>query len=1358
MIDATVSDTDKSGQCFGNYRLVRPLGAGGFAEVYLGEHVHLYTLAAIKILHTRMTSEEREDFRTEALTIAHLRHPHIVRVLDFGFQENTTPFLVMDYAPSGSMRSRHRGSVPLATILPTIKAIASALDYAHQQKIVHRDIKPDNILLGGQGEVLLSDFGIAVAAHATGVQQTQDTTGTPAYMSPEQFQGKPRPASDQYALAVTVYEWLCGRRPFEGDAAALGYQHVHMQPDSLCQQQPTISQAVEDVVFKALAKDSHQRFESVTAFANALEQALTHKPVPQERIIVSDDAQRQFAVSAQTLPSAPNVQEVSMQLGKQPESECFLCLFAKVRPNAEMSQSCEQKKLQGHLLSAQERVVNNKLTPCITVDLGTKFAVIALAGDYYRDLIRDIIVRGKTIRRMPITIYHLPAPTDVTEFKGKPLYRYIAYSNTLVVLEADTLLNITDLSQADYCNRKYLLNRLVSSPSSAAAVRGNLIHTCFTRLLKYDATSDAVHKSSLDILWTAFEEALRLNGMELELANVSASAMRIDVQPHLESLAAWYDGNRITLWGQPDDTPTVRTETFLLVPEIGLRGRLDVYWEQPMNQSLLELKTGSVSNNNPKSEHRQQVYGYQALLAVRQDSKMNKAQAHVLYSGTPGQAISFPLRLDTRTLQRIMSIRNTLILSNATGTPPAPPARRCTRCALLSTCERVSTLLDWQPPQPDIEQLVEREQEVIEGKGEGTGEEIDEQHAIPRRSKLDNPEDRAFFAHYYALLQAEGKAGEASLALLWKTSVAERIAVGKTIECGKLRHYERVNDGWEQTFTCDNQSELREGDEILLSRNNPITGEVVTGTVIKISARDVTVWTRELLEGPIADNDKILIDSYGNDLVHVRTLQNLLRWLDVEQQHLRDLVAGRVRPRFMSAAVPLRKDFNSEQNIAIERAVQMQDYLLIQGPPGTGKTSVIAEIVKRLTQQGQRVLLAAFTNQAVDNMLKRLDKEGFHDYVRLGHERSVHQDIQKRLLKTLIEQQNSKEGVNEDGQSGESIDEDGQNAIWSLLSASPVVASTTATWSSDKYTPALMPFDVAIIDEASQLTVPAILGALRFIKRFILVGDDKQLPPLVLSQEAAERGLADSLFSSLKRLEENYTEQHRETVSACVSLKTQYRMNRWISNFSSNVFYDKRLVAHESAAHRRLEFQPRDVAQQQETEAITRAIAPEFPLVFLDVRDKQEKSILKASNAEARAVRDVVQALLQRGIKEDEIGVIALYRAQVANIRRVLFADDASQEWKGLPVTTLLSVDTVDRFQGGERSVIIMSFATSSEPEANTLRREFLTNSNRLNVALTRAQRKLILVGCVSALEHLPIFSRLIAYCRSMKTVIGVGK
>jgi serine/threonine protein kinase len=265
---------DRIGQHLGAYRLVRLLGRGGFAEVYLGEHVHLGSQAAIKVLHAHLSQGEKEAFLTEARLIARLTHPQIVRVLDFGVEAGT-PYLVMHYAPGGTLRARHpQGSVlAVETILPYVRQVAEALQYAHAQKLIHRDVKPENILLGEQGRVLLSDFGIATIAHSSRSQQAQDVAGTVHYMAPEQVQGFPRPASDQYALGIVVYEWLTGTRPFEGTLTEVASQHLLAPPRPLRERVPTVSPLVEQVVLRALAKDSHARFASVAAFATALEQA-----------------------------------------------------------------------------------------------------------------------------------------------------------------------------------------------------------------------------------------------------------------------------------------------------------------------------------------------------------------------------------------------------------------------------------------------------------------------------------------------------------------------------------------------------------------------------------------------------------------------------------------------------------------------------------------------------------------------------------------------------------------------------------------------------------------------------------------------------------------------------------------------------------------------------------------------------------------------------------------------------------------------------------------------------------------------------------------------------------------------------
>jgi len=267
---------DRVGQRLGNYRLERLLGKGGFAEVYLGTHIHLGTQAAIKVLHTQLASaEDVEKFRVEARTIATLVHPHIVRVLDFNV-EDETPFLVMDYAPNGSLRQQLPQGRPLppATILPYVKQVAEALQYAHDQRLIHRDVKQENMLLGRNNEVLLSDFGIALVAQSTSRDEgTQGIAGTTTYMAPEQLQGHPRPASDQYALGVVVYQWLSGDPPFHGSYIEVASQHVLAAPRPLRQKVPLLSPGLEQVVMVALAKDPKDRFASIRAFANAFERA-----------------------------------------------------------------------------------------------------------------------------------------------------------------------------------------------------------------------------------------------------------------------------------------------------------------------------------------------------------------------------------------------------------------------------------------------------------------------------------------------------------------------------------------------------------------------------------------------------------------------------------------------------------------------------------------------------------------------------------------------------------------------------------------------------------------------------------------------------------------------------------------------------------------------------------------------------------------------------------------------------------------------------------------------------------------------------------------------------------------------------
>jgi serine/threonine protein kinase len=275
---------------FGDYRLVRLLGEGGFAEVYEADHVHLPTVkAAIKLLKGSFTPQQIEDLRREALVVGKLDHPHIVQLRTFSI-ERGLPYLVMAYAQGGALNRRHpRGTrLALPEILAYVRPVAAALQYAHEQKTVHRDLKPANLLLAQDGRVQVADFGIAVMAHSSRSRTIQEIAGTWVYMAPEQFRGLAEPASDQYALAIMVYQWLCGNVPFDGNGNMylIPQQQKEEAPPSLRAKLPDLLPGVEDVVMKALAKNPKERFASIQAFAEALEEASRppFMPAPGQRL------------------------------------------------------------------------------------------------------------------------------------------------------------------------------------------------------------------------------------------------------------------------------------------------------------------------------------------------------------------------------------------------------------------------------------------------------------------------------------------------------------------------------------------------------------------------------------------------------------------------------------------------------------------------------------------------------------------------------------------------------------------------------------------------------------------------------------------------------------------------------------------------------------------------------------------------------------------------------------------------------------------------------------------------------------------------------------------------------------------
>ncbi len=903
-------------------------------------------------------------------------------------------------------------------------------------------------------------------------------------------------------------------------------------------------------------------------------------------------------------------------------------------------------------------------------------AVIAL-GDHTRPTVRALVEAGERAAGLRVRVYHLQRAGG---------QRYLAGPVSPLIIEPDLLLNITDINNAGYCARQYPLRRMVPSPPTMATLKGIITHQAFKEMLKAGEPDVA----------GPLDQALGARATSIALRQLDPDALRADALPHLDALAQWYGGQRAGLWAAP---PDIRAETLLLAPEIGLRGRLDFFARGPGGDALLELKTGQVRAQLPKSEHRWQVYGYQTLLTVRQPADRQKAAATLLYSGTPGQAEGHVIPFTVRDLLRVLDLRNQLALIHATGAVPAPPgAAKCGRCMLRTVCQRASGLLGWEPPPDDTP-------------------------AVPV-----DPADARWFSHWTELLRLEARAVEDEARALWRQTPEERcaagVALGGLTQVGEPGLTE--SGEWEYTFHCDNTSELREGDAVLLSDGDPIGGEIVTGSILRLDERGVTVWTPERIRQPA------LIDRYGSDITHDRTTRNLWRWLDADPR-MKALVAGERAPAF--DPVPTVDDpsgaLNTEQREAVARALAARDFLLVKGPPGTGKTAVVAGIVRRAVARGQRVLLAAFTNQAVDTMLARVVAEPGVEAVRLGHALSVAPALHPWRL---VERARAAAQA-----AGEPLSSRGQpnpRLLRETLARAQVVAATTAPWSAEDFDDAgeALAFDLAIVDEATQLTTPALLGALRLARRFILAGDERQLPPLVMSAEAERAGLGRPLFTDL-------LERWGETAS--VALRRQYRMSPIICDFPSKTFYGGALVTDGAARTAALVAPRLNLASP-----LAPALDPARPLVLLDIPPLANERPGKVSRAQALAARKLIRELLAGGVAPERIGVIAPWRAHVAAIRQALQALRAGDGREGAAAVV---VDTVDRFQGAEREVILLAFGGApTVPEWGGRGAEFLADPRRLNVALTRAQRKLIVLGDRRELERIPTLRKLAIYCDAL--------
>jgi len=298
------------GETLGKYRIVEHLGHGGMAEVYKAYQESLDRYVAIKILHPFLAQEEGflARFRREAKAVAALRHSNIIQVFDFDYDsERDIYYMVMEYIDGPSLKVRlrelaQRGErLPLAEIVHIAAAVADALDYAHRRGMVHRDVKPANVMFTGEGQVILTDFGIAKMVNVTGLTASGAMVGTPAYMAPEQGMGEAGDErSDIYSLGVMLYEMATGVLPFEADTPmGVVLKHINEPLPPPRSVRPDLPVALERVIIRALAKDPNQRYQTAAAMAADLRRVL----VEEGRSSLEDTMA--IAPMAQTMAVAP---------------------------------------------------------------------------------------------------------------------------------------------------------------------------------------------------------------------------------------------------------------------------------------------------------------------------------------------------------------------------------------------------------------------------------------------------------------------------------------------------------------------------------------------------------------------------------------------------------------------------------------------------------------------------------------------------------------------------------------------------------------------------------------------------------------------------------------------------------------------------------------------------------------------------------------------------------------------------------------------------------------------------------------------------------------------------------------------
>ena len=311
----------------GRYKILEMIGGGGMANVYLAHDMILDRDVAVKVLRLDFANDEEfiRRFHREAQSATSLAHPNIVSIYDVGEEDNSLYYIVMEYVEGQTLKQYiHKNSpIPVEKAISIMRQLTSAISHAHQNHIIHRDIKPDNILIDRHDNVMITDFGIAMALSATSITQTNSVLGSVHYLSPEQARGGiANNKSDIYSLGIVMFELLTGRPPFSGESAvSIALKHLQSETPSLRRWNPSIPQSVENIVLKATAKDPFHRYSNVEEMEDDIMMALEPDRLNEPKFLVPEDKDATKAIPVITADRPYSNLDDTIVHGKETVSE-----------------------------------------------------------------------------------------------------------------------------------------------------------------------------------------------------------------------------------------------------------------------------------------------------------------------------------------------------------------------------------------------------------------------------------------------------------------------------------------------------------------------------------------------------------------------------------------------------------------------------------------------------------------------------------------------------------------------------------------------------------------------------------------------------------------------------------------------------------------------------------------------------------------------------------------------------------------------------------------------------------------------------------------------------------------------------